>query len=98
MHHKTDENRYQNDIFTIGTVYDSVYYAVRKDPVIIKWLNDNLIKCMTVDFMENQSVKNEAESEISDSWANMIKIPNNASIKEIEEIIKQIEDRKNENF
>jgi hypothetical protein len=94
MHHLIDKKGYQNDIYTISTIYDSVYYVVRKDPIIIKWLNDNLIECMDTDFMENQLVKNEAESEISDSWANMISIPNNASIKEIEEVIKQIEERK----
>ena len=83
MHLLIDEQGYQDDVKVISTIYDSIYFEVAKKPRIIKWVNDNLIKVMSVDFMEDQTIKNEAESDIGYNWADMLTIPNNASISEI---------------
>ena len=45
---------------------------------------------MTTDFMENQTIKNEATAEIGYDWATLHKIPNNASIEQIEEVLQQL--------
>jgi hypothetical protein len=79
MHILIDEKGYQDDVKTISTIYDSIYYQVTDDPVIIKWVNDNLIKTMTVDFMKDQTISNEAESDIGYNWSDMVTIPNDAS-------------------
>jgi len=85
MHVLIDEIGYQEDVKVISTIYDSIYLEVTNDPKIIKWVNDNLIRTMLVDFMEDQTIVNEAESDIGFNWADMLTIPNNAS----EEIIKE---------
>jgi DNA polymerase-1 len=87
MHQLIDENQLEHDVKVISTIYDSIYLEVKEDPDIIKWVNDNLIKSMLVDFMENQMISNEAESDIGYNWADMVTIPNNASIKQIKEAL-----------
>jgi len=87
MHQLIDAKGYQDDVVVTSTIYDSIYFEVTKDPKIIKWVNDNLIKVMTTDFMENQVIKNKSECEIGLNWADLAKLPNNSSIKDIENIL-----------
>lgn len=87
LHKLIDRDGYTNDIQCISTIYDSIYFIVRKDPVIIKWLNDHLIRLMTQDFMENQTIHNTAESEIGNNWKDLHKIHNGASIEEIQSVL-----------
>lgn len=90
MHILIDEMGYQEDVKVISTIYDSIYFEITKDPKIIKWVNDNLIETMVVDFMEDQTIPNEAESDIGYNWADMLKIPNNASVEKIQEVLQQL--------
>lgn len=92
LHQDIDINNMSDDIKCISTIYDSIYFIVKEDAHTIKWLNDRLIKYMTTDFMENQAIKNEATAEIGYDWATLHKIPNNASIKEIEEVLQQLKE------
>lgn len=87
MHQLIDEAGYEEDVKVISTIYDSIYFEVTKDPKIIKWVNDNLIAAMLVDFMEDQIIPNEAESEVGYNWSDMVAIPNNASLETIKEVI-----------
>lgn len=87
MHQLIDQNNYQEDVKIISTIYDSIYFEITKDAKIIKWVNDNLIKTMVVDFMENQTISNEAESDIGYNWSDMNRITNNATIEEIEKVL-----------
>lgn len=90
MHQLIDSNGYENDVKVISTIYDSIYFEVTKDPVIIKWVNDNLIQSMVVDFMENQTIRNEAESEIGYNWAEMTALPNNASVEDVKKALAKL--------
>ena len=94
LHQLIDKNGYQDNVKVISSIYDSIYIEVDEDPTIIKWVNDNLIRCMTQDFMPDQRIPNSAESEIGDSWANLHKISNGASLEEISEIIHKIRNSK----
>ena len=87
MHAIIDEHGYQNKIRCISTIYDSIYYLVDDDPVTIKWLNDRLVPVMTTDFMENQTIPNEATAEIGLDWATMHQIPNGASLQDITSVL-----------
>lgn len=78
LHQLIDQAGLQDDVKVISSIYDSIYIQVTEDPSIIKWTNDNLITCMTRDFMPNQRVKNEAESEIGLNWADLYPLPNNS--------------------
>lgn len=88
MHHLIDRQGYQNDIQCISSIYDSIYYIVKKDPKVIAWLNNNLVEVMTKDFMENQRIKNEATSEIGTDWSNLVQLKHNATEAEISAILK----------
>ena len=83
LHRRIDSAGYQSQIKVISSIYDSIYLEVLDDPAIIQWANNNLIECMTRDFMPNQTVPNVAESEIGYSWASLKPIPNNATLDEI---------------
>ncbi len=87
MHQLIDAKGYQDDVKVISTIYDSIYFELPKNPVIIKWVNDNLIKTMVVDFMEDQAISNESASDIGFNWSDMVSIPNNATITQIEKAL-----------
>ena len=83
MDERIKEAGLEADIQCISTIYDSIYYNVRNDPKIIKWLNDNLIEVMTEPFIQNQVVPNVANLDIGYSFAEQIELPNNATTKHI---------------
>lgn len=90
LHQAIDKEGLADDIQCTSTIYDSIYFIVRNNPETIKWLNDRIVQFMMVDFMENQTVHNEAVGEIGYNWAELHQIPNNASLKEITDILKEI--------
>ena len=90
MHQLIDAVGYEDDIIVTSTIYDSIYFEVREDPTIIKWLNDNLIPIMTQDFMQNQTIKNLVDLEIGRSWAYLSTIPNNATLIQVKEVLNEL--------
>lgn len=87
IHNLIEEYNY--DIKVISTIYDSIYFLVREDAKDIQWLNNNIIRLLTVPYLKDQIVPNEAVCEIGLNWYDVIPIPNNASI----EIIKDTVDK-----
>jgi hypothetical protein len=87
MHQLIDEAGLQDDIITTSTIYDSIYWEVRDDPEVIKWLNDNLIPVMTRDFMIGQLVHNDVDLEIGTSWASLTTLPHNADLDTVTDLI-----------
>ena len=81
------EAGYTQDIQCVATIYDSIYYNCRRDPEIIKWLNETLTEEMGKEFMEGQLVQNHAEMEIGHNWASLIELSTTASIEDIEEVL-----------
>lgn len=96
LHRRIDKAGLSEDIKVTSTIYDSIYFEITEDEEIVKWLNDSIVEIMVKDFMEGQIVHNEANLEIGYSWANLIEIPNNASIDTIKNILKQIKEKSNE--
>lgn len=85
-----EKEGYIEDIKVSASIYDSIYFIVKKDAKIIKWLNDTLIPIMTTDFMENQIVPNDANLELGTSWAKLKELGHNASLDEIQEILDEL--------
>lgn len=94
LNHRIREAGLEDKMNVQATIYDSIYVDVDNDPEVIKWLNDNLIELMCVQYLEDEQIHNEAEGEISDSWTDMIPIKNNASIEEIQSALDEIKKRK----
>jgi hypothetical protein len=90
VHQLIDLEGMSDDIQCISSIYDSIYYVVKKDASTIKWLNDKLVPLMTQDYIVDQIIKNTAISEIGLDWADMTQIPNNASIKQITQTLKEL--------
>jgi len=90
MHYRINEENLSDDIIFNSTIYDACYGYVKKDAKTVKWLNDNLIEVMTKDWLEKQPIKNQADMELGKSWKAEITIPNNASLKDIEQILKDL--------
>jgi DNA polymerase I-like protein with 3'-5' exonuclease and polymerase domains len=90
MHTLIDKAGYTDDIKCISTIYDSIYFLVKEDAEIISWLNHNLITTMCMDYLVDQEIPNTAEAEIGRNWAELVEIPNRASVEDVEKIIKEI--------
>ena len=90
FNHRIREAQLEDAVEVQSTIYDSIYNNVVKDPEVIQWVNNNLIELMTVQYLEEETVHNEAEGEIGPNWAELHKIPNNASIDEIKEVLKEL--------
>lgn len=84
------QNNLEEDIKIISTIYDSIYFLVKKDAETIKWLNDNVIKNMCTPYLIDEVVHNEAEGEIGLNFADLNKVKNNASIKDIKKILNNL--------
>ena len=92
MHKLIDDCGYTNDIKIVATIYDSIYIHMKEDANFIKWVNDTIIPILTVDFIKDIIVHNDATGEIGYNWYDTITIPNNASIDYIEKSIKEAEE------
>jgi len=92
IHQLINDNNLQNSIIITSTIYDALYFEIDNDPIIVKWLNDNIIPIMITDFMPNQIVKNNCDLCIGTSWADYdnYPLPHNASLEEITSIINSI--------
>lgn len=90
LHQRIDEAGLQDDILVVSSIYDAIYVEVTADPVIIKWLNDTLVPIMLADFIPDQLVPNDAEGEIGYDWYTTTKLPHNASLSEISQIMEAL--------
>ena len=90
LNYRIQKEGLESDIIFNSTIYDAVYCYVRNDPYVIKWLNDNLIEVMTKNWLIDQPIKNQAEGEVGHTWVPEVTIPNNASLEEIKQILKEI--------
>lgn len=90
FNHRVRQECLEDAVEVQSTIYDSIYTHPVKDPEVIKWVNDNLIEVMTVQYLEEETVHNEAESEIGLNWAELHKISNGATVDEIKEVLKDL--------
>jgi hypothetical protein len=90
LHTEIDRSGLQDDIITTSTIYDSIYGIAKADAHIIKWLNDTLVPIMETDFITGQLVKNSADLEIGMDWADANTLSHEASIEEIEKVLKEL--------
>lgn len=87
MHALIDEAGLENDVIVTSTIYDSIFFEIRNDPNIIKWVNDRIVPIMEQDFMLNQLVHNEARLEIGKNWAEREEIEANMSLSGIKDLM-----------
>lgn len=90
FNHQVREVGLENEVKINSTIYDSIYMQVEKDPEIIKWVNDTIVPILCVKYLEDEVIPNEAVGEIGLNWADLHKIRNNASINEINEVLKSL--------
>jgi len=84
---RIEENGYEDDVRVVSTIYDAIYFNIRKDVKIIKWLNDNIIDIMSKPFIENQRISLGCAGEYGDNWAELVELPNGATEEEIKELL-----------
>ena len=90
LNYQVDLAGLDQQIEVSSTIYDSIYLHVEKEPSIIKWTNDTLVPIMCTQYLEEERIHNEASGEIGRNWADLHKIKNNASIDEINEVLKSL--------
>ena len=69
-----------------------VYYEFDDTPEAVKYVNENLIKCMIPDFLHSPSVHLRAEADFGYNQAEMVTIPNNAEMDVILEKLQTLKD------
>lgn len=92
MHQLIDDAGLSDDIQCTSTIYDSIYFIIREDATLIKWLNDTIVPLLTQDFMHDQTIHNEASGEIGYNWAELEVIHNNATLDEIQSTITKLKE------
>jgi len=90
LHVEIDEANLQSDIEVNATIYDSIYGIIKNDVAAVKWLNDTIVPIMVKDFVVDQVVKNEANLEVGPTWAHQVELPNNATTKEITDVLNSL--------
>ncbi len=87
IHRHIDDAGLQEEIQVTSSIYDSVYFIIKDDPEIIKWLNDRIVPIMEQDYMVGQTIPNEARLEIGPSWANLTELSEHTDIEEISTVM-----------
>ncbi len=90
FNHRIREEKLTDVVKVQSTIYDSVYNNVIRDPDTLKWVNDTLIELMTVQYLEDETIHNEAEGEIGLNWADLHVVPNNASVDDIRGVLNEL--------
>ena len=84
-------SEYKYDILPIAQIHDSQYYMIKNTLGHIKFVNDNLVECM--EWCELPAIKHEEVGLGSSleifwpTWADVIEIPNRASLAQIQQCI-----------
>ena len=84
-------SEYSHDIVPTNLVHDAIYLMIRNNIHVVKWVNDNLMDCMSwqeLDEIKHDKVKLSAELGLFyPDWSNEITLPNNINGKQIKEIV-----------
>lgn len=86
------DSEYKYDIQICAMIHDAAYILCTDSIGCLSFVNKNLIECMqwcNLPELQHDIVKLGAELEVFKSWDNPVKIPNNASKKEILAIFKK---------
>lgn len=86
LHYLIDQEGYEEDIKVTASIYDSIYFIVKDDPKIIKWLNDQIVPIMEKDFMQGQTVHNSVDLELGPNWSELYQLPHEATLEQIAEV------------
>ena len=92
---KIEEAGLINEVKIVNTIHDSILLYIKLNPKIIKFVNDNLIKCMIGNYnnslYEEPIVKLEAELDLGYNYKENITLSNNINEKEIEKYLKELD-------
>lgn len=84
-------SEYKHDIMPVNIVHDALYLMIRDNIHVVKWVNDNLMDCMSwqeLNEIKHDKVKLSAELGLFyPDWSNEITLPNNINRKQIKEIV-----------
>lgn len=84
-------SEYKHDIMPVNIVHDAIYLMIRDNIHVVKWVNDNLMDCMSwqeLNEIKHDKVKLSAELGLFyPDWSNEITLPNNINRKQIKEIV-----------
>ena len=84
------QSLYQSDIHLVNIIHDCLYYEITDSIEVIKYINDTLPPIMCKPFVIDQSLNLKAEIDIGPSLAHCVTLPNNASIEEIQNKLKEL--------
>ena len=88
---RVEASPYRLDIQPVAAIHDALYFIVKDDPVVVKFVNDTLIECMEWQDhpdIQHDEVKLGAELCIHfPTWADEISVSNKASLEDIINIL-----------
>lgn len=84
---------YKYDIMPVALIHDAIYLVIKDDLEVVKWVNDNLIQCMSwqeLPEIQHDKVKIGAELGLfHPNWSNEITLKNNMTADQISQTCKQ---------
>lgn len=82
------------DIRPIAHIHDAQYFIVKRDPIVVKWMNDVMVECLLwqeLPELKHGKVKLGGSMEIYyPTWATSTKVKNNSSLTEITNILENL--------
>ena len=90
LNYRIREENLVDEVKVISTIYDSIYTKTLRDAEVLEWLNNNMIEVMCVQYLEDELIHNVAQGEVGLNWAKLNKMPNNASVDEIQAILDKL--------
>lgn len=81
-------DNHNQDVIINSSIYDALYGYVRATPEAIEWLNNTIVPIMTQPWITTEVVHNEANLELGTTWANLHELPNNATLSQIQSLLK----------
>lgn len=80
---------YKYDIMLVSLIHDAIYMLIRDNPVIVKWVNDNLVDCMRwqeLEELKHDKVKIGANLDLLwPDWSKALTLDNYISVDAIKE-------------
>ena len=87
---RVEEAGLEEEVVLFNSIHDAAYLYIKKDVDIVHWVNENIVECFLWDYDTDWIVKMGAELEIGDNLAEVVELPNKASVSEIEKIVESL--------
>jgi len=97
---RLDQSPYKLDVLVVALIHDAIYVLIKDNPIIVQWVNDNLIDCMRwqeLDELQHDIIKLGANLDLLwPAWNSVLTLPNDISVDTIKQMVKNYKEERND--